>query len=129
MIALDTNILLRFITEDDAAQASAAQKLLNRKGETFFVGNIVLVETVWTLLRVYRFSREEVAIVLNDFLDRGDVSFENGEVVHHAVRAFEKGGDIADHLILETARNRGCSHLATFDDDLTNRFQDFALKP
>lgn len=67
MIALDTNVLVRYVVEDDAAQTAAAVAMIERaveRDEPLFVPQIVLCELVWVLSHAYRFNREEVVGVL-----------------------------------------------------------------
>jgi predicted nucleic-acid-binding protein len=127
--ALDTNLLLRLLVQDDPAQAAAAEALIRRQAGEFFIGDIVLVETVWTLQRIRRFGREDVALLLRTLLEREDLVFEDADRVFAAVRALETGGDFADELIVQTARSHRCSHLATFDTELAARHPGFALRP
>ena len=129
MIALDTNVLVRFITEDDPRQAAASRALLATPGETFYVSDIVLVELSWVLRSVYRFRREEVGAVLRALLDRVDFVVADREGVQAAVRHLAAGGDLADALLLAEARRHGCARLATFDEELTKRDPGFALAP
>ena len=129
MIALDTNVLVRFITEDDPQQAAASRALLETRGETFFAGDIVLVELVWVLRRLYHFSREDVVTVLQSLLDRTDFVVEDRQAAQDAVRRLAAGGDFADALILSTARAQGCSRLASFDEGMLEDSPSFVIRP
>lgn len=127
MIALDTNVLIRLITHDDPKQAAAAVALLKKDGP-FFVGHLVLAETVWTLRRLYGFSADEVGTVLSDLLDRRDIVFESDEAVRAGLRVMGKGGVFADALIVAKAREFDCASLATFDSDLAGRNPGYAVR-
>jgi predicted nucleic-acid-binding protein len=81
------------------------------------------------LLRLYRFSRQEVCTILRDFLGKTDVVFEDEAAVSAAVHEMEAGGDLADTLIVAKAREHGCSGVATFDEDLVRRHPNFAVRP
>ena len=129
MIALDTNVLVRFITEDDPRQAAASRALLATPHETFFAADIVLVELVWTLRRLYRFSREDVVTVLQSLLDRSDFLVEDRQAAHDGVRRLAAGGDFADALILSAARAQGCSCLASFDEAMKEGGPGFVVRP
>ena len=129
MIALDTSVLIRFITEDDPRQAAASRALLDALGETFFASDVVLVELVWTLRRLYHFSRDETATVLQSLLDRTDFVVEDRQETQRAVRNMARGRDFADALILSKARTKGCSRLATFDEELAEHHPDFVVRP
>ncbi len=129
MIALDTNILIRFITRDDPKQAAQVEHFLSSSKEEFFVSLPVLLELVWLLDRRFGYDRSEIAQVLRAFCERKDLVFEDEAQVMAAVSAFESGADFADHLIFERARAAGCSKLATFDTALANRLPDFVIRP
>ncbi len=129
MIALDANILIRFITRDNPKQAAKAERILRTAKENFFVGLPVLLELVWLLDRRFGFSRSEIAEVLRAFYERKDFVFENEDHVMAAVAAFEDGADFGDHLIFEGARASGCSKLITFDTDFVNKHSDFVILP
>jgi len=129
MIALDTNILVRFITLDDPEQSAQVERYLKTNREEFFVTIPVLLELVWLLSRRFVFSRAEIAKVLRSFSERADFVFEDDSLVMAALSAFERGGDFADHLIFERARAAGCSRLLTFDSEVLDRYGDFAIKP
>jgi predicted nucleic-acid-binding protein len=129
MIALDTNILVRFITRDDPDQARGVDALLSIPEETFFLPDIVLAELTWVLSRSYGFSKPEVAEVLIALMDRLDVVFEDEARVRAAVRLYVEGLDLADGLILETARAAGCTSMASFDESLIHRAPAFVRRP
>lgn len=129
MIALDTNILVRFITRDEPSQAAEAEHFLRQAKEDFFVSVPVLLELVWLLDRRFQFDRDEIAQVLRALYERADFVFEDAPHVVAAVSAFERGADFADHLIYERALAQGCSRLATFDEDLAGRHPHFVVSP
>ncbi|MBM3310766.1 MAG: type II toxin-antitoxin system VapC family toxin [Candidatus Aminicenantes bacterium] len=129
MIALDANLLIRLIVEDDFKQAEAAESLLKNAGDVFFIPDLVLAELVWVLERRYAFSKPEVEQVLSELLGRRDVVFEDESRVRAAVRAYGGGLDLADGLIVETAREIGCRSLASFDDVLVSKYPSFVLRP
>jgi predicted nucleic-acid-binding protein len=128
MTALDSNILVRVVAADDPAQTRAAQKLLGGGG-TFFIADVVLVELVWVLQRLYAFQRSEIVTVLSSFLGRGDVVFENEARVRDGVKALAAGADLADRLVVDIARAHACERMASFDDGLVKRHPDFVFKP
>lgn len=119
MIALDTNVLVRFIVEDDQRQSAAAARLVDRsisREEPLFVAQIVLCELVWVLSHAYRFSRDEIAGVLHQLRRAAQLSIEGQDEVRRAVEAYAlQKGDFADYLIAERAFSSGCSSVATFD--------------
>lgn len=122
MIALDTNVLVRFLVEDDEQQSRLAARLIKaaieRDGQ-LFISDIVLCETVWVLSSAYRFSRPEIAAALSGLLRARAVVFSSSDRLTRALEAYTKGkGDFADYLIREHARAAGAETVATFDRSL-----------
>jgi predicted nucleic-acid-binding protein len=122
MIGLDSNVLVRFLIEDDKAQSQKAARLVARavaREEPLFVSDIVLCETVWVLLSAYRVPRGEVAAILGRLLKAKHLSFADGDRLERALQSFIAGkGDFADYLVREQALAAGCSAVATFDRTL-----------
>jgi predicted nucleic-acid-binding protein len=119
VIALDTNVLVRFLVADDEGQHEAARRSLERLGpaeQAGFVSDIVLVELVWVLRAGYGFSRREIMVALEALASADHLSFEDDERISRALRAFAEGrGDFADYLIRERADAAGCTTVETFD--------------
>ncbi len=122
MIAVNTNVLVRFLVEDDARQSAAAAALVERavqSEDSLYVSAIVLCETVWVLTVSYRVPRSDVVKTLQDLLRAKHLTFDNPDRLARAVDAFAIGrGDFADYLIREEALAAGCSSVATFDREL-----------
>ena len=119
MIAVDTNVLVRFLVRDDEAQfarASALFERAQRADDSVFVAEIVVCELVWVLQRAYRVPKAEIAAALVELVRARHVELESPERVERAIAAYEGGrGDFADYLIREQARAAGCDGVATFD--------------
>ena len=119
MIAIDTNVLVRFLVEDDPEQSRRAAELFRRSVEqdlVIFVPDVVLVETVWVLERSYHMRRNEILPALRRLLAAREVSFASSDRLDRALRDWERGrGGFADYVIREQAREAGCSVVATFD--------------
>ena len=119
MIALDTNVLVRYLVEDDAKQAAAAASFIARsiaEGGGLFVSDIVVCETVWVLSVSYHVGRKEIAALLRNVLRARHLVFHAVDQLIRALDAYEAGkGDFADYLIREHARAADCEHVATFD--------------
>ena len=118
MIALDTNVLIRFLVEDDVAQSRRATALIEgavAREEQLFVSDIVMCETVWVLSSAYRFSRTEIVDALSQLLRARSVVFNSADSIARALDAYRKEkGDFADYLIREHARSAGADTVATF---------------
>jgi len=122
MIALDTNVLVRFLVEDDEKQSRRATSLIENtvsRGDELFISDFVMCETVWVLASAYRFTRSEVAEVLARLMRARSVVFTSSDRLVRALQAYRDGtGDFADYLIREIARGAGADTVATFDRKL-----------
>ena len=122
MMALDTNVLVRFLVEDDPLQSRAAQRLVKKAiqaKDVLFLSDLVLVETVWVLGRSYRLARDEIGKILQILLSAQHLRFESTDRLSRALRAYQRGkGGFADYLIRELARDHGAAEVATFDRKL-----------
>ena len=103
MLALDTNVLVRLITNDDPAQAQRLQDALDVElaaGRECLVGHIVLCELVWVLGRLYGYSVAQCQQTMASLLGFAGLRFESMPTVVAAFKAWQReGGDWADHLI------------------------------
>ncbi len=119
MIALDTNVLVRIVLQDDESQARAAERLLiraRRDGTDLFVADVVLCELVWVLTRRTRHPRREIADALEQLLRTELITVTDASRIERAIAAYRRGkGDFADYLIREQARAAGAREVATFD--------------
>ena len=122
MISLDTNVLVRILVEDDAAQAKKAMALvkkLDAEGQTAHVADIVVCELVWVLRACYDFSRPQIANALKRLTAARQLAFQHPDHVLRAIHAYEIGrGGFADYMIRESARQAGANLVATFDKKL-----------
>ncbi len=119
MIGLDTNILVRFITQDDRELAATATRLIERRCTAESPGHVcapVLVELVWVLRRGYRYEKTTVVEVVRKLLGAAELIVEDNETVRLALRDYESGtADFADYLIGRSNHARGCAPTYTFD--------------
>ena len=118
MLGLDTNILLRYVLKDDAAQLMTAARIIEKECTTDqpgFINQIVLCEFVWTLARAYDYPRARIVQVMAALLRVDRLSVEEPEEVASAVAAFEGGADFSDALVSMRNRRIGCSSTLTFD--------------
>ena len=111
MIAVDTNVLLRYLLHDDEAQAARADAVFDA-GETALITDVVLAETVWTLAgRKYRLVKAELVAALERLFSEPNIRFEDDQVVWRALQAYRstapadeaasaKGAGFADALIV-----------------------------
>lgn len=122
MIALDTNVLVRFLVDDDAAQSKRSRAILARAIEEesgCFVPDVVVCEVVWVLSSVYRISRVEIVRHLGSLLRARHLVYRSADRLARALEAFQDGhGDFADYVIREESMAAGCDAVATFDKAL-----------
>lgn len=117
MIAIDTNVLVRLLTGDDAAQTSRAAALFEQ-GD-IYIGKTILLETEWVLRFSYELSQPAIIAALKKVLGLPQVTAEDSFAVAAALTLFEAGIDFADALHL--ASSREAAQFATFDAHLKTR--------
>ncbi len=119
MIGLDTNVLVRYLTQDDARQAAVATRVIERdltEETPGFIGTVVLVETTWVLQRLYSASPAEILETVSGLLGTRTIVLENRNVIARAVSTCEaNGGSFADAVIAAAATSAGCTKTVTFD--------------
>jgi predicted nucleic-acid-binding protein len=119
MIGLDTNILVRYLTQDDPVQSAKAAHIIERRlteGNPGFVSVVTMVETVWVLDRAYGLSDEEIAAAVERILQTDVLVVENEQEVFTAMVALREGtGSFADAVIAGLGARAGCSYTLTFD--------------
>lgn len=119
MIGLDTNVLVRYLTQDDAAQFQEAAALLHdleQRGLFAHLSAITLCETVWVLARAYKIERAKIAAMLEQLLATSLFVIADKDAVREALGLYRtSSGDFADYLTGVLAHRAGCSTVATFD--------------
>lgn len=117
MRAVDTNVLVRLATRDDAQQTAAAEAFI---ASGAWVPQLVLVEAMWVLSSVYDLSPEKIATAVDMLLHHQDLTIQDANVIRAALEQFgrQPGLGFSDCLILEVARKAGHLPLGTFDRDL-----------
>lgn len=122
MVALDTNVLVRYLVWDDDDQARRAEALIDgavARGEKMYVSQVVLCEVAWVLERAYSFGRDELDSALDGIVRAAQLDVEQPEVASRALHRFRAGSaGFADYLIAESARQAGYETVATFDGKL-----------
>jgi predicted nucleic-acid-binding protein len=119
MIGLDTNILVRFLAQDDAIQSAKAREIIEQRltEETpGFVSIVAMVETVWVLERAYGLTSHEIVGAVERMLQTDVLVVENEQEVFTAMIALKDGqGPFADAVIGALGARMGCSCTLTFD--------------
>jgi len=119
MIGLDTNVLIRYLTQDDPVQSAKATEVIERRltaKNPGFVSVVAMVETVWILDRAYSLTAQEISTVVERLLQIEVLAIENEQKVFTAMVALKQGrGSFSDALIAEFGVRAGCSRTLTFD--------------
>ncbi|MHB1730027.1 MAG: PIN domain-containing protein [Leptospirillum sp.] len=120
MIGLDTNVLVRYIAQDDSKQSPQATNLMESltADAPGYVSIVSVVELVWVLTGCYALTRSEVCEVLETLLRTKEIIVANADTVWKALRLFKEiNADFADCLIDRSANEAGCNYTTTFDRD------------
>lgn len=121
MLALDTNILLRYLRNDDARQGAAARHLIDDQttdADRLLVGGEVLAEFYWFFANKQKLSRQAIVELLWATLDNAHLAFSDETAITAAVDAYAQGpAGFVDYLIAAMARARGAEFTFTFDKD------------
>jgi predicted nucleic-acid-binding protein len=118
MIGLDTNVLVRYIMQDEAKQAAKATKLIENLSaqEPGFITLVSVVELVWVMSSSYALGRSQIVQALDVILRSKQLVVDQEEHVARALRAYGAGNaDFADCLIERTSVAAGCGKTMTFD--------------
>ena len=118
MIGLDTNVLVRYVMQDDPKQSAKATRLIESLAPEAagFVPVVALIELVWVLTSCYDLRREQIVQALDGLLRAKELVLDRAEQVVQAVRVFRaSSADFADCLIERTAYAAGCDGMMTFD--------------
>lgn len=118
MIGLDTNVLVRYIMQDDARQSAKATALIDGFSPQApgFVPLVAVIELVWVLSSCYELGRDELAQMLDTLLRSKELLVDRADQVMQALRAFRAGrADFADCLLAAGALGAGCERVMTFD--------------
>jgi predicted nucleic-acid-binding protein len=117
LIGLDTNVLVRYITQDDAEQAARATGMIEGLSEEDqgFVSIVTLVEIYWVLRSAYKVGLTEAAKVIATVVDAEEIVVESSDAVRRALGRLDGTFDLADALTSELGRAAGCTYTATLD--------------
>lgn len=122
MIGLDTNVLVRFLTEDEPLQFAQARQWIRKAsedGKKLYVSSVVLCELAWTLSRSYSVSKQGILEIIEELLSTGGVEIEDFAVTWDALQDYAcSSAGFADCLIRRKALAAGCKELKTFDRKL-----------
>jgi predicted nucleic-acid-binding protein len=119
MIGLDTNVLVRYLTQDDPLQSAQANAFIERTlsaSAPGIIGHIVLCEVGWVLSRAYGYAREQVADALGGLMTCREFRVESPDLAILALQDYRHGAaDFSDYLLGRTHQRLGAAHTVTFD--------------
>jgi predicted nucleic-acid-binding protein len=116
VIAIDTNVLVRYVVGDDPAQSALAVSLIENEltpERPGFISLVAVAEMSWVLSRVYRAAPEAVRTILRTFLSSPQIAVENPDALERAIARSQN--DLADAIIHEVGLWAGCDKTITFD--------------
>jgi predicted nucleic-acid-binding protein len=119
MIAVDTNLLVRILTNDDPVQARRAVKIF--KSDDIFIPKTVMLETEWVLRHAYEIKRSKIIMGFQKLIGLPNVRVEDPDSIYQAISWYENKFDFADALHL--ASSSRCESFATFDSSLIKKAQ------
>ena len=120
MIGIDTNILVRYLTNDDLVQSNQVTALFieyNGHEASIYINNIVLCELVWVLEKGYKYTTSQIAGALKLILQTPEFAFDNHQLLTQSVIEYERAGnaDLSDIIISFVNNNAGCNATYSFD--------------
>ena len=118
MIALDTNVLVRYFVKDDPRQTQSVAALVNTLSEEQpgWISMVALAELAWVLRSMYHFPHEQLARAIQTLISSKDLVVESEALVRQSLAQYRNGkSDFADCLISASARAAGCARTVTFD--------------
>ena len=119
MIGIDTNVLVRYIVQDDPKQSRQAAELMEQRCSSdypAFISSMVICEMVWVLESAYGYQREDIVKVIEQVLKTREFQIQEPEILWQSLWGYKhKGADFADHYIASINTHHGCEHTLTFD--------------
>jgi predicted nucleic-acid-binding protein len=118
VIGLDTNILVRYIAQDDALLTPRANAIMSSLSpeEPGWIALTAMVELVWVLSRKFKLDRSDIYKILQELLSQPKLKIEQEELVRKAAGLYPRGNaDFSDFLVACSGQAAGCTHTLTFD--------------
>jgi predicted nucleic-acid-binding protein len=120
---IDTNVLVRYIVQDDASQSKLATHFMEHEctvESPAFINGVVICEMVWVLESAYNYPRDEIANVIEQILRTREFHIHEPEILWQSLWGYQhKGADFADHYIASINSHAGCEYTVTFDKKTT----------
>jgi predicted nucleic-acid-binding protein len=117
VIGIDTNVLVRFLVDDDPSQNAAARQFFSERSpeDPAYISSVVIAETVWVLHRRLKYPMRSIVDLLQDLIAADGLVVEYTEELDALLSAGQHRTDIADYLIFWSAKRAGCRATVTFD--------------
>lgn len=119
MIGLDTNILVRYLAQDDVKQSAIVTQLIENEYDKegyCFINHIVLCELVWVLQRAYKVNKNKIIETIEQLLHTSQFTCQSPDIIWNALKKYKKGSaDFADYMTLAVNQQQGCEHTLSFD--------------
>lgn len=119
MIGVDTNVIVRFLAQDDAVQSPIATRFMSRlsRERPGFISSVVLAEITWVLSRAYKASRDDIAAAVEGLLRSAELVVENADAAYRALARYQgsKSVEFADALIAQISTLADAGEFVTFD--------------
>lgn len=119
MKGVDTNVLVRYIVQDDPQQSKLATQFMEHEctvDSPAFINGVVMCELVWVLESAYEYSRQEIAKVIEQILRTREFHIYQPEILWQSLWGYQhRGADFADHFIASINSHSGCEYTVTFD--------------
>ncbi len=120
-MGLDTNVLVRYLTQDDPEQASIATRHIETVSESFIITSTGLCELVWVLETAYDYDRSTIADTLRAILQTRQFAFDDKLSMEKALDDYQHSkGDFSDYVLGHKSKLAGCDKTLTFDRALKN---------
>jgi len=119
MKGIDTNVLVRYIAQDDPTQSLKATHFIEKEyseDSSLFIHGMLLCELVWVLESAYDYSRQDIAKVLEQVLKTRQFHLHEPDILWQSLSGYKNhGADFADHYIAHLNKSNGCEYTVTFD--------------
>lgn len=132
MVGIDTNVLIRYITQDDPAQSQIATKFIENECSAKNLGlinNIVLCEVVWVLKQAYKYDKSTIIAVLRNLLSCSEIEILDRDCAWNAFQEFIAGkADFSDYFIAQINKQHNAQYTVTFDKNTSDNSNFLILK-
>lgn len=119
MRGLDTNVLVRYLVQDDPTQSQCAARFIETEcssEQPIFISAIILCELIWVLETAYEYSRQTIVPVIDKILRTKQFFIDQPDIILKSLQGYQRdGADFADHYIVNLNTKKGCEFTFTFD--------------